>query len=60
MFTPGLLIAHGQDLEDLVGYKYTSLLFKNVSNDTTNENNNWINLTLEGSKVDLTSSGLEL
>ena len=56
MFTPGLLIAHGQEV-DAPGYKYTSLLYKNISNDSTNVFNNWINLTLEGSKTDITNDG---
>ena len=56
MFTPGLLIAHGQEV-DAAGYKYTSLLYKNISNDSTSNYNSWINLTLEGSKNDITNSG---
>ena len=56
MFTPGLLIAHGQEV-DAPGYKYTSLLYKNISNDSTSNYNSWINLTLEGSKNDITNSG---
>ena len=56
MFTPGLLIAHGQEV-DAPGYKYTSLLYKNISNDSTSTFNNWINLTLEGSKTDITNDG---
>jgi len=56
MFTPGLLIAHGQEV-DAPGYKYTSLLYKNISNDSTNAFNNWINLTLEGGKNDISNNG---
>ena len=59
MFTPGLLIAHGQEV-DAPGYKYTSLLYKNISNDSTAAYNNWINLTLEGKKNDLISNGWTL
>ena len=59
MFTPGLLIAHGQEV-DAPGYKYTSLLYKNISNDSTAAYNNWINLTLEGKKNDLINNGWTL
>ena len=31
MFTPGLLMAHENGVDDVPGYKYTSLLYKNIA-----------------------------
>ena len=57
MFTPGLLIAHENGVDDAFGYKYTSLLYKNVLSDSLNFTNNWLILDVEGAKVDLTNNG---
>ena len=57
MFTPGLTIAHQQGVEDVVGYKYTSLLYKNNLSDSLSFVNNWFSIHAEGSKIDLISNG---
>ena len=57
MFTPGLLIAHENGVDDAPGYKYTSLLYKNILSDSLGISNNWLILDLEGSKIDITNNG---
>jgi len=57
MFTPGLLIAHENGVDDAFGYKYTSLLYKNVLSDSLSFTNNWLILDVEGAKVDLINNG---
>ena len=57
MFTPGLLIAHENGVEDVYGYKYASLLYKNVLSDSLSFINNWLILDIEGSKIDLSNNG---
>jgi len=57
MFTPGLLIAFNNSVEDIPGYKYTSLLYNNVMVDSLQSINNWLKLDLEGSKNNITNNG---
>ena len=57
MFTPGLLMAHDNGVEDVAGYKFTSLLYKNISQDSLSYSGNWLILDLEGSKKDLENNG---
>ena len=57
MFTPGLLMAHENGVEDALGYKYTSLLYKNVLSDSLGSTNSWLMLDIEGAKVDLLNNG---
>ena len=56
MFTPGLQMAHGHG-PDGQGYKYTSLLFENISLDSIPNNHSWIKLDLEGAKSGFTNNG---
>ena len=56
MFTPGLLMAHDNGIDDIEGYKYTSLLFKNTFHENNNSNN-WLILDLEGRKIGTESNG---
>ena len=51
-FTPGL-----QMVNPPYGPKYTSLMYKNVSPDSTFENHNWIKINLEGAKNSITNDG---
>ena len=51
-FTPGL-----QMINPPYGPKYTSLMYKNVSPDSTFENHNWIKINLEGAKNSITNNG---
>ena len=51
-FTPGL-----QMINPPYGPKYTSLMYKNVTPDSTLENYNWIKINLEGSKNSITNDG---
>ena len=51
-FTPGL-----QMVDPPYGPKYTSLMYKNITPDSTLENNNWIKINLEGSKNSITNEG---
>ena len=57
MFTPGLLIANENGVDDVPGYKYTSLLYKNTLSDSLSFMNNWLILDVEGLKVDLVNNG---
>jgi len=57
MFTPGLIMAHENGVDDVSGYKYTSLLYKNVLSDSLGFINNWLILNLEGGKIDITNNG---
>ena len=57
MFTPGLLMAHENGVEGAYGYKYASLLYKNILSDSLSYINNWLILDLEGSKIDLSNNG---
>lgn len=56
MFTPGLQMAHGHG-PDGEGYKYTSLLFENISLDSIPNNYSWIKLDLEGSQYGFSNNG---
>ena len=56
MFTPGLQMAHGHG-PDGQGYKYTSLLFENISLDSIPNNYSWVKLDLEGAKSGFTNNG---
>ena len=56
MFTPGLIMAHENGVDDIEGYKYTSLLYKNIFNENDNFNN-WLVLDLEGAKIGDDSNG---
>tara|TARA_B100000287_G_scaffold433637_1_gene495837 strand:+ start:1918 stop:3738 length:1821 start_codon:yes stop_codon:yes gene_type:complete len=51
-FTPGL-----QMINPPYGPKYTSLMYKNITTDSTLENYNWIKINLEGSKNSITNEG---
>ena len=51
-FTPGL-----QMINPPYGPKYTSLMYKNITTDSTLENYNWIKINLEGSKKSITNEG---
>tara|TARA_Y100000994_G_scaffold179756_1_gene148692 strand:+ start:594 stop:2957 length:2364 start_codon:yes stop_codon:yes gene_type:complete len=53
MFTPGLLMAFDVGVQDVPGYKYTSLLYKNIANDSLGFTNNWVSISLEGAKISL-------
>ena len=57
MFTPGLLIAFENGVEDIPGYKYTSLLYNNMMADSLQGVNNWLKIDLEGAKNDITNNG---
>ena len=57
MFTPGLLIAFNNGVEDIPGYKYTSLLYNNIMIDSLQSINNWLKIDLEGSKNNITNNG---
>ena len=57
MFTPGLLMAFGEGVENVQGYKYTSLLYKNLLVDSLSTTYNWLKLDLEGSKHTITNNG---
>ena len=56
MFTPGLQMAHGNG-PDGQGYKYTSLLFENILQDSTSNSNSWIKIDLEGSQNGFSNNG---
>ena len=56
MFAPGLQMAHGHGPTEQE-YKYTSLLYKNSTIDSTNLNNNWVFITLEGAKTTIEDLG---
>ena len=51
-FTPGL-----QMINPPYGPKYTSLLYKNITPDSTFNNNNWVKINLEGAKSSFTNDG---
>ena len=51
-FTPGL-----QMINPPYGPKYTSLLYKNITPDSTLNSHNWIKVNLEGSKKSITNEG---
>ena len=57
MFTPGLLMAFNNGVEDISGYKYTSLLYNNMMVDSLQGINNWIKIDLEGAKNDISNNG---
>jgi len=56
VFTPGLQMAfsHGPTEQE---FKYTSLLYKNNTTDSTNLNNYWAFITLEGAKSTIDDIG---
>ena len=56
MFTPGLQMAHGHG-PDGQGYKYTSLLFENILQDSIPNIYSWVKIDLEGSQKDFTNNG---
>jgi hypothetical protein len=56
IFAPGLQMAHGHGPTEQE-HKYTSLLYKNSTIDSTNLNNNWVFITLEGAKIDIEDLG---
>jgi len=56
MFTPGLQMAHGHG-PDSQGYKYTSLLFENISQDSLINNNTWLKIDLEGAQHGISNAG---
>ena len=37
--------------------KYTSLLYKNITTDSTTSTNNWVFITLEGAKISINDMG---
>ena len=49
VFAPGLQMAFGHGPTEQE-HKYTSVLYKNSTLDSTNLNNNWVFITLEGAK----------
>jgi len=51
-FTPGL-----QMINPPYGPKYTSLLYKNITSDSTFSSYNWIKINLEGAKSSITNDG---
>ncbi len=57
MFTPGLLMAHDNGVEDQAGLKYTSLLYKNIIEESQSSANNWLIIDLEGSKIGIDNNG---
>jgi len=57
MFTPGLLMAFGEGVENLQGYKYTSLLYQNLLIDSLETTYNWLKLDLEGASNSLSNNG---
>ena len=57
MFTPGLIMAHDNGVEDETGLKYTSLLYKNIIEESQSSGNNWLIIDLEGSKVGVDNNG---
>ena len=56
MFTPGLQMAHGHG-PDSQGYKYTSLLFENITPDSLTNTNAWLKIDLEGGKNGISNDG---
>tara|TARA_B110000438_G_C15692401_1_gene597375 strand:- start:488 stop:1102 length:615 start_codon:yes stop_codon:yes gene_type:complete len=46
-------MAFENGVQDLPGYKYTSLLYKNVAFDSLGFTNNWLTISLEGSQIGL-------
>jgi hypothetical protein len=56
MFTPGLQMAHGHGPTE-AAFKYTSLLYKNITTDSTTSTNNWVFITLEGAKISINDTG---
>ena len=56
IFAPGLQMAHGHGPTEQE-HKYTSLLYKNSTIDSTNLNNNWVFITLEGAKTTIEDLG---
>jgi len=52
VFAPGLKMVNGPP-----GAKFTSLLYKNVSVDSSALTNNWLKIRLEGSKSSITNGG---
>ena len=58
IFTAGLEMSENDDNEDdTTSAKYTSLLYKNVSDDSTLLNNNWVKFRLEGGKYLIDNNG---
>ena len=56
IFTAGLEMSDGDD-EDSTIVKYTSLLYKNITEDSTFSNYNWVKIKLEGGKYGIDNSG---
>ena len=56
VFTPGLQMAHGHG-PDGQGYKYTSLLFENILQDSIPNTYSWIKIDLEGSQNGFQNTG---
>ena len=58
IFTAGLEMNENDDNEeDTTSAKYTSLLFKNITDDSTSVNNNWVKFKLEGGKYGVDNNG---
>ena len=58
VFTAGLEMSENDDNEnDTTSAKYTSLLYKNITNDSTLINNNWVKFRLEGGKYAIDNNG---
>jgi len=57
MFTPGLLMAFGEGVENVQGYKYTSLLYQNLLSDSLSNTYNWLKLDLEGANHTISNNG---
>ena len=53
VFAPGLIMGSPAPQ----GAKYTSLMYKNITSDSTNVDNNWIKVNLEGSKIGIDNLG---
>ena len=58
IFTAGLEMSENDDNEDdTTSAKYTSLLYNNISDDSTLLNNNWVKFRLEGGKYLIDNNG---
>ena len=53
VFAPGLIMGSPAPS----GAKYTSLLYKNTTQDSVQSMNNWLKINLEGAKIGFTNSG---
>ena len=58
IFTAGLEMSENDDNEDdTTSAKYTSLLYNNITDDSTLFNNNWVKFRLEGGKYSIDNNG---